>query len=69
MNRVDTKCKVRVYEIDGEATKGIDAPSITVESHWNDDERIVLVFGNGKGQRFTVVADDLLSAIRRATGD
>jgi hypothetical protein len=65
VNRVSTRCIVRVYEIDGD---DVNEQSVAVESHWNDGDRIVLVFGKGKGQKVTVIAGDLVSAIRRASG-
>lgn len=57
----DTSATIKVYEIDGSDTKLIDGPTIKVESHWNDGDRITLVVD---GKRHTVIADDLEEAMQ-----
>jgi hypothetical protein len=51
-----------VYEIDGEDTK-ITRPIIMVQSHWSDDDRIVLVID---GKERSVLADQLVAAVANA---
>lgn len=56
---------VTIYEADGQECKGLDAPALEVESHWNDEQRVVLVLPSGK--RYTVAAADLRVAVHNAT--
>ncbi len=55
---------ISVYEVDGKESTGIGGPTIDVRSHWNRQSLVVLVLGD---QSYTVVADDLVAAIRNAT--
>lgn len=52
---------VTLYEENGEATKGIPAPTMQVRSHWNWTDRVVLEFD---GKSVTVLERDLLQALR-----
>lgn len=56
--------EVNVYEVDDKDVS-IPAPRILVKSHWNSDALVVLVTPGG--ERLTVAADDLRSAIDNAT--
>lgn len=56
--------KIELYEIDGNKTKAVPAPTIIVHSHWNDNNMIILDTGNNK---ITVKASDLIAAIANAT--
>ena len=60
-------CKVKVYEMRGESTaemEGKDIPSFLVISHWNEKNKVVFSVG---GQTVTVIADDVIAAIKNAT--
>lgn len=65
MVRVKTDCQVGVYEIAGKDVSP-DRPFITVRSHWNDRDRVILVGPDGTS--VTVVASDLAAAIGKASG-
>ncbi len=54
---------LKAYEIDGK-TAPIDATPISVKSHWNRDELVVLVI---EGKEYTVLAKDLRAAIENGT--
>jgi len=56
---------MEVYEIDGKKPECFPRPQVTVESHWNDPNMVVLIFPDGA--RFTVVARDIAAAISNAT--
>lgn len=68
MSRVNTWSRIAAYEINGEGMPptGEEYPELIVESHWNRGEMVVLSLGDGR--KITVAANDLLLAIRRATG-
>jgi hypothetical protein len=66
-NRVETKCRIKVYEVDG-SEAAHDAPSLVVESHWNREEMVVLSLDGGT-RRVTVSAEDLRAAVNKASGD
>lgn len=55
---IKTINEVPVYDLEGE---GI---TFTVKNHWNCSDKIVLMFEN---KEITVVANDLLAAIKNAT--
>ena len=66
MNRIEVVSRVKVYEQnDRDVAPGDPAPILTVESHRIYSERVVLTDPNGL--RITVIASDLLAAIRNAT--
>lgn len=64
MTRVKTSCRVRIYEVSDEAVPGV-MPELCVETHWNHDDRVVLV--TPQGERFTIIASDLHLAINRCS--
>ena len=59
--------EVEPYELNGDTLFDVKSrkPSLTVKSHWNRKEFVVLKFGDD--QSFTVNANDLEAAIRNAT--
>jgi len=59
--------EVRIYEIDGRETEGLNSPKVIVESHWNDDHWVRLRLEGEGAQAITVNANDLLTAIGNAT--
>lgn len=64
---VSVEVRVRVFEEDGEDTKGPDDDhKITVESHWNRED-LVVIGAPGWGQTYTVRADALIDAARRCS--
>jgi hypothetical protein len=64
MNRIEVVNHVHIYEENGEDIKGA-LPSLTVESHPIYGERVVLKWLDR--QPVTVIASDLLAAIKNAT--
>ena len=60
---IKVKQEVEIYEEDDEEIKGLEGKHLTVESHWNWDERVTLVIGR---KRYTVLGDDLKTAIDNA---
>jgi len=54
---------VPIYEVDGEETQTGPGPNLTVESHWNHRDRVVLVVDN---HRYTVLAHDVEAAVKNA---
>ena len=62
MNRVESKNEIKVYEVRGEDT-GNDDISISIVSHWNRREFIIIDTGNSA---YTVDADDLRKAIENS---
>ena len=61
--------EVTVYELCGTPTDSSRLlatiiPLFTVESHWNEREKVVITIG---GETVTVVASDLIAAIKNAT--
>ena len=61
---IDVNSKVRVYEVNGKEVEIGKTKSISVSSHWNYSNWVVLKVGN---RRLTVVARDLIEAIKNAT--
>ena len=62
---VKTFSEVSSYESNGAELAGLDPrPKIKVESHWNHDSRVVIEV---EGTRLTVMAADLIDAIRRCS--
>lgn len=56
--------KQQVYEIDGKDVTGPrDEYQLTVASHWNRPEFVVIKFGDNS---YTVVANDIIAAIQNA---
>lgn len=60
---ISVTSKVRIYEVDGEDTGGLDAPALTVKSHSVDMGSVVLLFGD---KRITVRRTDLDAAVANA---
>jgi hypothetical protein len=60
---IKVTCEVKVYEKDG-ISCGMENHTILVLSHLIQDDRIEIVFEEG---RIVVVADDLIAAIENAT--
>lgn len=57
--------EIKLYEIDGvDQPAGMSAQSITVESHWNERDKVILVVGDN---HVTVLARDLDGAIKAAS--
>jgi hypothetical protein len=54
---------VSIYEVNGTEHRGLDAPTLTVSSHWNNDRSVVLELD---GKKITVAASDLHAAITNA---
>ena len=57
------KALVNVYEKNGESCDP-DKERIAVDSHWNEDDKVVVRIGT---EKYTVVADELIDAIKRAS--
>jgi hypothetical protein len=61
---IDVSSKVRVYEINGADVTGHPHPTVTVHSHWNSNDRVVLELPDG--MKATFMANDLEAAIKNA---
>lgn len=66
MAKVDTTCKVKVYERNGNDVPIGENRDLIVESHWNRDSLVVLTVPWVKGS-ITVARSDLEKAIRNCT--
>ncbi len=57
--------KIPIYEFNGKEVSGLpsDDTMLTVNSHWNWTDRVVLKLGN---QEITVLSSDLIKAVRNA---
>jgi len=55
---------ITVYEIDGKETSGVPLPKMSLVSHWNRAELIILIIDD---KCVTVTARDLRAAIDNAT--
>mgnify|MGYP001612247348 FL=1 len=64
MSTVDVYNKISVYEIDDKEVGPGQNPELTIESHWNIEDFVVLGF---MGKKLTVAADALTTAIKNAT--
>lgn len=56
--------KLKCYEVNGEEQTGSCYPVLEINSHWPYSDRIILV--TPKGEKLTVLASDLIKAIRNA---
>ncbi len=66
MNRIEVVNRIRIYEQNGkEVALGQPLPILAVASHAINSDRVVLTDPNGLA--ITVVASDLIAAIRNAT--
>ena len=64
--RVKTRAEVHVYEFGGhEIRPGEEVRTVAIKTHWVRDERVVLAIGDDE---YTVVASDLVLAVRRCSG-
>ena len=63
MTEVETK--IKIYEVNGEETKNDKDQHLSVRSHWNDHDFVVISFNDD--DEITVAADDLIKAIKNAT--
>jgi hypothetical protein len=58
---------VECYEVDGQEVKGVISntkhPSITIRSHWNRSDFVVLEVGD---KAFTILLKDLIAAAENA---
>lgn len=61
---IKVRNEVKVYEHNGEDVALLENRFVDVVSHWNNNRQVVLVIN---GERYTVLADDLICAIRNAT--
>jgi hypothetical protein len=72
--RVETKARVRIYEVDREKT-GLDAPELVVETHAIDQGMVVIRFPGAAragdesqpASGYAVHAEDLRLAIQRCS--
>ncbi len=60
---IEVENKVELYELNGDEISGIDRPTITVKSHWNDDDFVIIVIDN---KEYTVAENDIITAIKNA---
>ena len=60
-----TITELKIYEIDGEEQIALQMPTITIESHWNR-RNLVILNVPGIGKKMTVVAEELKMAIDNA---
>jgi hypothetical protein len=56
--------KIYCYEIDGIETKGLDRPEILIKNHWCRSNMVII---NIEGKTYTVLAQDLITAINNST--
>jgi hypothetical protein len=63
MGRIDVKQKIKVYEVNDEEVKLGKDINMTVDSHRNDNDMVIVRVGRN---RYTVDGDDLLTAIKNA---
>lgn len=60
---IDVRCVIDTYENENNEK---DDEKLFVQSHWNDDELVVLEYD---GKQITVDASDLLQAVSKASGN
>lgn len=61
---IKVKNEVKVYEHNGEDIALLEDIFVGIESHWNNKDKVVVVIN---GERYAVVAEDLLCAVTNAT--
>lgn len=61
--RVKIQQQIKVYEKDGKEIAGGDVPTISVHSHWNHNDMVILVV---EGKTVTVCGTDLIKAVNNA---
>lgn len=59
------KDAIDIFEVDGKYTKCVGGPQLSIEKHWVDCDRVVIVTPEGK--RYTVIAKHLREAIANTT--
>lgn len=66
MSKIKVACEVPVYEVEGDDDSDVtDKVVVTVKSHWNMSDRVVLVISN-EGKEVTVIGKHLVEAIENA---
>ena len=60
---ISVKNTIKCYDL--ESTNARKEKEISVCSHWNEQSKVVIELGNG--DKITLVADDLMVAIKNAT--
>ena len=63
MARIKIRQTIEIYEENDEDVPIGKEKSLGVESHWNCNERVILVFGR---HRITVIGNDLITAAQNA---
>lgn len=63
LKTIDSLNYVTVREVDGTTVSTGDRPALTIESHWNDPQMVVIRFS---GANVAVVGEDLIKAIRNS---
>lgn len=61
---ITVKSDIKIYEADGQIID-LNYPTLTIQSHRNDDRRVVIELPHGG--TLTVIAADLIAAIKNAT--
>lgn len=62
--RVEVRTEINVYEDAKSKTWGDSELRLTVGSHWNDPDAVVIEI---EGKRYTVIANDVRAALAAAT--
>ena len=59
---------LHVYEFEGKETIVGNSHIFVIRSHWNNNDRVVIEIGeeNGQIKSFTLLAKDLVAAIKNA---
>lgn len=60
---IEVVSKIQIYEIDGEETNIRKQESLTIQSHWNYHDLIVIRYGD---KSLTVNKEDLMKAVVNA---
>jgi hypothetical protein len=64
---IKVESEVKIYEVKHAPVNGSGLLVLTIASHWNDDRRVVISFPNEGSGSITVLAADLIAAIKNAT--
>ncbi len=56
--------EIKIYEIGGRGVEALKLPCLKVQSHWNQNEMVVLVFPGM--EPLTIAGCDLIAAITNA---
>lgn len=57
--------EIDTIEINGEDSDLIESPKIKIQSHWNYDNRVIIVTPDGNS--YTVFAKDIITAVTKAS--